>query len=491
MKITKIISLFSVIILIALSLSACGESYKDSYIYIDFNNRPTCLDPQLADTDEELTVVRSIFDTLLRYDSDGNIVPSGAESYEKNGLLYTFKLDKNAEWTDGTPVTAQDYLFALRRAVSPETKAPFANSLFAISGAESIANGKADFSALGVTAVDKYTLKIELERDDADFEKVLTSAITMPCNKEFFEGCKGKYGLTLETTPANGSYYIRKWNTDLKFLIRLAKNLEYKGKFEANSMRVYFTCGEEDALSMLENDNTDLVYLSEEEFSPVTDADFNTVNIENTCYSLFIGNSVDQSVRNALLSSVNSESFKAALSANQTVADSIYPEIIHNISKPTVSEYIQYQPEASAEIYKNKILDGYSMDGITIKHPADAVSRQVAKNIAAHWQQKLSCFINIEEMPLGTIATSYYGDYYDIIILPFSNPTGIVSAYHSKLGLNEYSTEAVSKLLYENYNCYPLFFSSESIGVGGKIQNMDSAVQGGIIDASMLIKIQK
>ncbi len=492
MRFIKLLSLLLTVILMLMIVTACTSDYRDAYIYIDFDSTPTCLDPQLAYTDEELTVVRSIFDTLLRYDDsgNGNIWPSGAESFEKSGNTYTFKLDKNAKWTDGTPVTSADYLFAFKRAVDPETKAPFANSLFSIKGAEAINKGEAEMSELGVTAPDDYTLKIELQRDDPEFTEVLTTAITMPCNEKYFNNCKGKYGLTIETTPSNGSYYVRKWTTDVKFLIRLAKNLDYSGKYQANSMRVYFTCSDDEAFSMLEHDNTDLVFVSTEEYDTIKDGGFKTVKIVDTCYSLFISNSVDADIRKALLSTVTYDSFEDSLAQTQSVADIIYPDIIRVDSAPAARDFIKYDPKTAADLYSSKILSGYSMDGVSIKHPNDDISRQVAKDIAAHWQQKLSCFINIEEASIGSIAASYYGNYYDIIILPFSAPTGTVTAYHSKLGFDSYSTAEVSEALYKNYNCYPLFYSTANIGVGHKIQNIDSAVHGSVLDISMLIKFQ-
>ncbi len=490
MRFTKMLSFLLMAVMLCSCLTSCGEDYKDAFIYIDFDSVPTNLDPQLADSDEELTVVRSLFDTLLRYDSEGNIVPSGAESYKKNGNTYIFKLKEDAKWVDGAKVTAADYVFAFRRAVDPETKAPFANSLFSIVNAEEINDGKAKLSTLGVTAIDDYTLKIELERADDEFERVLTTAITMPCNEKYFLNCKGKYGLTLDTTPSNGSYYIRKWTTETKFLIRLAKNLDFEGEFEANSMRIYFTCGDDDALPMLEHDNTDLVYVSTEEFDQVSSGGFEILTVEDSCYALFISKAVDKDIRQALLSSVSHDSFKSALSGTQRIAKTLYPDVLSVSGLSSVNDTIKYDPETAAGIYSGKVLDGVSLEGISITHPTDDVSRSVAKAIAAHWQQKLSCFINIEESSASSIAASYYGNYYDIIIIPFTAPTGTLSAYNSKLGFDLYDATAVSNSLYREYRCYPLFYSTTNIGSGYKIKNLSSSVHGGIIDVSMLIKEQ-
>ncbi len=486
----RFVSVLLCAIMLCLTFAACGDDYKDAFIYIDFDTTPTNLDPQLADSDEELTVVRSLYDTLLRYDKEGNIVCSGADSYTKDGNTYTFKLKKDTKWVEGGAVTAHDYVFALRRAVNPDTKAPFANSLFSIVNAKDIYEGTMNVSALGVTAVDDYTLKIELTGEDNEFEKVLTTAVTMPCNKEFFDSCKGKYGLTIETTAACGSYYVRQWITESKFLIRLAKNLDYKGDFEANSMRIYYTCGKDNAIDMLNLDNTDLAYISNDEYKEIADANFKILSAEDTCYTVFFSERMDPELRQAFLSAIDKNSYVSNLSATQKAADNLYPEILSVSGAPKVTDYIKYDVTTASSVYNQKVLDELVPKNISIKYPKDTTAEAVARSLAAHWQQTLSCFMNIEETPIHTVRDMFISTYYDIIIIPFSAPTGTVSAYNKKLGFAYDNPKTASEVLFKNYRCYPLYFSSTHIASGSKIQNLESSINGGILDASMLIKMQ-
>lgn len=486
----RIISLLLCIIMLCFSFAACGDNYKDAFIYIDFDTVPTSLDPQLADSDEELTVVRSLFDTLLRYDKDGNIVCSGAEAFTKDGNTYTFNLNKDAKWVEGGAVTAHDYVFALRRAVDPETKAPFANSLFSIVNAKDIYEGKKNVSSLGVTAVDGYTLKIELAYEDSEFEKVLTTAVTMPCNKDFFDSCKGKYGLTIKTTAACGSYYVKQWITESKFLIRLAKNLDYKGEFEANSMRIYYTCGKDNAIDMLNLDNTDLAYISNDEYKDISDAGFKILSAEDTCYTVFFSERMDAELRQAFLSSIDKNSYISNLSAIQKAADTLYPAVLSVKNAPNVTDHIKYNALSASALYNQKVLDGVVPKSISIKYPEDTCAESVARSLAAHWQQTLSCFMNIEKTPIHTVRDMFVSTYYDIIIIPFSAPSGTISDYNKKLGFSNSNPNAISEELFNNYRCYPLYFSSTNVAAGQKIQNLEAAMSGGILDASMLIKTQ-
>ncbi|MBO5872769.1 MAG: hypothetical protein J6Q56_01000 [Clostridia bacterium] len=490
MKLTKIVTAVLLAVLICFTSVACGEDYKDAYIYVELNSRPHTLDPQLAETTEEITVTRALYDTLLRYNADGESVPSAAESYENKGLVYTFKLKSDAKWTDGTPVTAHDFVFALRRAVNPETVAPLASSLFCIKGAKAINNRSADVSTLGVFAENDYTLKIELERQDPEFLKVLTMPITAPCNREIFENAKGKYGLTVDTTASNGSYYVRIWNTADKFLLRLAKNLDFKGEFEANSMRVYFTCSEKDAIYLLENDNTDLSFITTEEYPSVSSAGFEVERTEDTCYVMFINQNIDRSVRAALLTSVDRKGISNSLGDVYRPADTFFPSALSLKGIKSVDSYIIHDENSAKQMYLNSALNTENKSTLTIGYPSDPVIRSVSKSIAAHWQQTLSCFVNIEEKQESQLKQGYSYGGYDIIILPVSSVAGITASYTSKFLSENIEPISLQENLFGEYLCYPICYSSTNIGADKKMKNLKSSTHDGIVDVSQLIKMQ-
>ena len=153
-------------LLTVFSLAACGDSYQDAIIYFEIPEKPYSLDPQTASTDSELVIVANIFEGLLRKNASGAIVCGACESFERNGLTYTFKLRKDILWSNEEPLTANDFVFAFRRAVSPETQAPFASRLFPIENAKEIYEGKKSAETLGVSAPDSYTFIIKLAYED-------------------------------------------------------------------------------------------------------------------------------------------------------------------------------------------------------------------------------------------------------------------------------------------------------------------------------------
>lgn len=243
----RIIGIF-LILACVLTFAACGSDGSGATLQYPIDVEPECLDPQIAEGAQAKTVVLNCFEGLVRHSSDGSIVPGVAESwsYDASTLTYTFKLRKNSTWvimkkafssilgegfeeTFDNRVTANDFVFALRRAVSPETGAPEALSLTPIKNAAAIINGKKSSSQLGVRAVDDYTLEIALENtvDEHSFLSLLTKSICMPCNEEFFNATKGRYGLSYSTLMCNGPFYLSYWLEESS--LTLKNNDEYTG----------------------------------------------------------------------------------------------------------------------------------------------------------------------------------------------------------------------------------------------------------------------
>lgn len=213
---------------------------------------PECLDPQIASTSSALTVIANCMEGLVRYDAQGNIVNAVAQSYtvSPDGLTYVFKLSDKSRWYtfdtidellgkdfDKT-VTANDFVFALQRAVKKETNCPTVKNFFVIKNAQAVNSGTKPISELGVRATDNFTLEISLEFADAPLLDVLTTAPAMPCSEKFFNATKGGYGLDIDRFMCNGPFYASRWNEDASFLIK--KNSEYGGNTPAVPASVNF-----------------------------------------------------------------------------------------------------------------------------------------------------------------------------------------------------------------------------------------------------------
>jgi oligopeptide transport system substrate-binding protein len=123
------------------------------------------LDPQKTGTVTEADILLDLFEGLVTYDAKAEIAPGVAESWtvSDDGLVYTFKL-RDAKWSNGDAIRAQDFVFSFRRLLDPATGAQYANLFYAFKNGEQINRGALKPDALGVKAIDDRTLEITLER---------------------------------------------------------------------------------------------------------------------------------------------------------------------------------------------------------------------------------------------------------------------------------------------------------------------------------------
>src|SRR5207244_2567905 len=109
-------------------------------------------------------IIGHTMEGLTRYDAQGRLAPGVAEKWEVGEKGAFFHLRKNAKWSDGKPVTADDFIYAWRRVVDPKIASEYAFIMYPIKNAEAINKGRAPLTDLGVTAPDPYTVKVEFEK---------------------------------------------------------------------------------------------------------------------------------------------------------------------------------------------------------------------------------------------------------------------------------------------------------------------------------------
>ena len=170
--------------LLALSIGA-GTAGAASVHNRGANGDPQSLDPHKTSTVEEANLLRDLFTGLVAQDADANLIPGAAESWtvSPDGKVYTFKLRKDDLWSDGTPVTAGDFVFAFRRVVNPDTASEYASMAFPILNAEEVNGKKAKPEDMGVKAVDDLTLEVTLKGPTPYFLEMLTHQAMYPVSK--------------------------------------------------------------------------------------------------------------------------------------------------------------------------------------------------------------------------------------------------------------------------------------------------------------------
>ena len=171
------------------------------------------LDPQIGQDGTSFEVIADFTDGLMQMDAEGSPVPAIAESYElsEDGMTYTFHLRDDAKWSNGTEVTAADFVFGWQRAVDPKNACEYSymmSDIGQVKNAAEIIAGEKDKSELGVTALDDTTLQVELNVPVSYFLSLMYFPTFYPVNEEFYNTCADTFASSPETTLANGAFML-------------------------------------------------------------------------------------------------------------------------------------------------------------------------------------------------------------------------------------------------------------------------------------------
>lgn len=212
-------------------LGGCGKAEDQEIgkkeIIVATNSETGTLDPAGMIALTYLAYSVTALDELLVYDADGEIEYRAAVSYEVNedSTVWTFHLREDAEWSDGTPVTAADFINTITRALDPASGNGYANYLFPIQNAEEIYNGEADMDTLGVEAPDDYTLVFTLQKPCVYFLDLLRLPVYTPSCVKYADSVDSGWDKNPETSVANGPFYLAEYVPEQYFVLK--KNTNY------------------------------------------------------------------------------------------------------------------------------------------------------------------------------------------------------------------------------------------------------------------------
>lgn len=210
---------------------------------------PQSLDPAHTSIDIEGFVLKDLYEGLTIHDAAGKITPGVAESWtvSDDGLTYTLKLRDNAKWSDGSPVTAQDFVYSFQRTEDPATAAEYANILFPIKNAEKVNKGELKPDQLGVKAVDDRTLEIALENPTPFFPELLAHQTALPVHKASIEKF-GKDFVKPGNMVSNGAFMLSEHVPNDHLTV--VKNPNYWDAANVKLDKVIFDPSEDDAANL-------------------------------------------------------------------------------------------------------------------------------------------------------------------------------------------------------------------------------------------------
>ena len=206
-----------------LFLINCSRINAENTLNRGNGSEPDSLNIHLAEGLNSHNILRDLYEGLMTVDVNGKPIYGAAISHQLKGNIWTFKLRANAQWSDGSPVVAADFVRAWRRAVDPDTAAPYAFLLNNILHAKKIMQMKLSPDNLVVIALDDYTLEIRLWQADSSFLEKLSLPIFYPMPKTVASTTNNNRQII-----SNGAYKLTGWNIQEKIVLQ--KNPHYYAK---------------------------------------------------------------------------------------------------------------------------------------------------------------------------------------------------------------------------------------------------------------------
>jgi len=229
--------ILAVVMLLSMSLTGCSSSTggkAGKQLVVQIGPNPETIDPALNSSVDGANIILFAFDCLLNIDKDNKVIPGAAEKYEvsEDGLTWTFHLRKGLKWSDGSDLTAEDFVYSWKRMVDPETAAPYAETVLGmVKGYDQAVAGNPD--SLAVSAPDATTLVVELARPCPYFDKLAAFVSLSPVNKKTVEANGDAWATKAETFISNGPFYVAEFVPNSHILLK--KNPHYR---EANAIKL-------------------------------------------------------------------------------------------------------------------------------------------------------------------------------------------------------------------------------------------------------------
>ena len=416
-----------------------GPGQQQPTLHRGLSSDPESIDPHKARSVQAAEVLRDIGEGLVAYSATGELVGAAAESWSisNDGLTYTFNIRPEARWSSGDAVTAEHFVFSLRRLVDPATAAFYAQAIAAIVNAEAIIASEMAPSDLGVVVADDGTLVITLERPTPYLLSLLTHPSTFPVHP----GSIAEHGTTFtrpENLLSNGAYRLDAWEPGS--VLKLIRNEQYWNNDETSIEAVNYhvltqemtelnryRAGEIDITGSIPPDSFEQVreqYRDQMHIAPYLGVYYYGYNLTKPP---FAGNAA---LRQALSMAIDRETLVEKVTGRgEAPAYSWVPPGVSNYDPRRLSFADMTQDERNAAARRLYRDAGYSEDGpaqIELRYNTSDTQQRIALAVQSMWRDVLGVettlineefqvlLANMREAEITQVfRSSWIGDYND------------------------------------------------------------------------------
>ena len=467
-------------VFLCLPLCSCrGKSKNVSWL---LSTAPKNLDPQTAEDESELLIIKNCFSGLFEKDANGELFSSFVEKYDvsQSGKTYVFHLYKDKKWSfyekrkvkEYGSVTAHDFAFAVKRVFTDAPDCDIMNVLRYIKGADkALENG--DISALCVSCPDDFTLKIELSEKNNALIEAFTNYRLFPCNEEFFNSTSGKYALTYDSLIFNGAFVISAMGESS---VKLVKNTNAPFDVKASGVTLYLPKSTREHVALLKEGDIDAANLSFEQFDMLKGSKAFTYSQKNSRVWALVFNKDDALWQNENLRKAVATCIDRTVLDDKTshisVADRLFSEntLLYsknylNLTKNVSSQ--RYNPQNAKVLYAAALLE-LEMNKIyntSVLVCNSSVYKDSFSALNQVFQRDLSLYFSLEEVEQSALIKRVKNGEFSAAVIPL----GITGDTPFSMLEYFYKDSAVCILPVENEEFVQNFASAQ------EITNADSA----------------
>ncbi len=439
------------------SATTSGTSTSGEKVLRIYADEPPTLDPQKSNSMINATVGFHVYEGLVR-NVNGKIEPAGAKEWKvsDDGLTYTFTLNKDAKWSDGQPVKAEDYVYGLQRLVDPETAAPMAYLVEPIVNAKEITASQKKPEELGVKALDDNTIEIKLTAPTSYFLQILASLLCSPARKDIVE----KYGKDYASSPDkmifNGPFAITDWQHDSSMTLTKNENYWNKDRIKLDKVEETILDDKETALNLYNDDELDYTPVPSSEYAKYPDAKATpTGGVDYVQFNLKCGNKFleNKNFRKALSYGINREEYVKLTSngTNEPSSRLVLPYVVSSEEDKNYGEAYPYEPYAlggdnnQAKEYLNKALQELNVSDpsqatFKLSYAEGDATRKVVEALQEQWKKNLGISVTLDPVPYATLYDNANAEKFESMytgwVMDYADPTSYLDLFPTGAGDN-------------------------------------------------------
>ncbi|AOR23985.1 peptide ABC transporter substrate-binding protein [Clostridium taeniosporum] len=471
MKTSKIKKLCAITLALTLGLSTlvgCGSGSSKNgsngqVITYNLNADPKTLDPALGEAIDSSTIMVNTFEGLYKLDENNKAIPGIAEKCDvsEDGTVYTFHLRDGVKWSNGEPLTANDFEYSWKRVINSETASKYAFQMSYIKGAEAYNKGKGSLEDVGIKAIDDKTLEVTLVAPCSYFLELTAFPCYFPVNKATVEANKDSWALNAETYISNGPFKMTKYGMKDEIVLEKNENYYNSNNIKLDKLNVKLVTEATSAWASFQTgdfDMVDIVPTSEMESAladgtgknfPLLGTGFYVINVSDTVNAIDSNATKvlqDKRVRKALNLAIDRPSIiKNILKGGQTPATSFVAKGIKDSDGSDFANKQYFKPEGNIEEAKKLLSEAGYPNGegfptlVTLINPTNP-NGDVAQALQNMWKNNLGINVELQSQEWKVFQTTRNAKQYEIAFhawgADYIDPMTFLDMWESTSGQN-------------------------------------------------------